>query len=64
MLRLSGESPFVAEQVARAVRAIGAFAAIGPLLLDGAMRREQAAAMAVLVDHAANIPKINQQDTK
>jgi hypothetical protein len=31
---------------------MGAFPAIAPLLLQGAMRREQAAAMAALVDHA------------
>ncbi len=53
MLRLSGESPFVANQVGSAVRALDAFPAIAALLLDGSMRREQAAAMAALVEHAA-----------
>src|SRR4051812_48244361 len=37
MLRLSGESPFVAQQVGRAVRAIGAFPSISRRLLDGSM---------------------------
>lgn len=53
MLRQSGETPFVANQVAHAVRALGAFPAITALLLDGSLRREQAAAMAALVEHAA-----------
>ena len=53
MLRLSGESPFVAKQVALAVRASNAFPAITALLLDGSMRREQAAAMTVLIEHAS-----------
>jgi hypothetical protein len=51
MLRLSGESPFVAKQVGSAVRATGAFASIAGRLLDGSMRREHAAAMAVLIEH-------------
>ena len=53
MLRLSGESPFVAKQVAHAVRSSNSFPAITARLLDGSMRREQAAAMVVLIDHAA-----------
>src|SRR4051812_10903463 len=51
MLRLSGESPFVAKQVGLAVRASNAFPAITAMLLGGSMRREQAAAMSVLIEH-------------